>query len=40
MHGYNHVYHAERGGMNPVNRRSEFAGEPLEVQRRKYQKGF
>lgn len=39
MHGYNHVYRTERGGMNPVNRRSEFAGEPLEVQKAKISKG-
>ena len=35
MHGYNHVYGTESGGINPVNRRSEFAGEPLARQKEK-----
>ena len=39
MHGYNHVYGTDCGGINPVNRRSEFAGEPLDVQRSKIRKG-
>lgn len=32
LHGYNHKYVTEEGGMNPVNKRSEFAGVPLEEQ--------
>ena len=39
LHGYNHVYGTQHGGMNPVNRRSEFAGEPLEVQKEKIKNG-
>lgn len=39
MHGYNHVYSTKCGGINPVNRKSEFAGEPLEVQRDKIRNG-
>lgn len=39
MHGYNHVYSTECGGINPVNKRSEFAGEPLSVQKNKITKG-
>ena len=40
MHGYNHVYSTECGGLNPVNPRSEFAGEPLEVQKEKIRSGI
>lgn len=40
MHGYNHVYSTECGGINPINKRSEFAGEPLEVQKEKIFKGI
>ena len=39
LHGYNHVYNTACGGINPVNARSEFAGEPLEVQQEKIRKG-
>lgn len=39
LHGYNHVYTTNSGGLNPVNKRSEFAGEPLESQRMKIRKG-
>lgn len=39
MHGYNHVYTTNSGGLNPVNKRSEFAGVPLEVQKDKIRKG-
>ncbi|MEN6460261.1 MAG: DUF2334 domain-containing protein [Syntrophomonas sp.] len=39
MHGYNHVYSTNSGGINPVNKRSEFAGEPLEIQKEKIVKG-
>ena len=39
LHGYNHVYTTTCGGLNPVNRRSEFAGETLEKQREKIKRG-
>lgn len=39
MHGYNHVYSTTAGGLNPVNSRSEFAGEPLDIQKEKIKKG-
>lgn len=39
LHGYNHVYTTKSGGLNPVNKRSEFAGEPLEIQRKKIREG-
>lgn len=40
MHGYNHVYSTQNGGINPVNNRSEFAGESLVVQSAKISKGI
>ncbi|WP_311516628.1 DUF2334 domain-containing protein [uncultured Anaerococcus sp.] len=40
LHGYNHVYSTKSGGINPVNFRSEFAGEPLEVQKEKIREGL
>jgi Predicted deacetylase len=40
MHGYNHVYSTTSGGINPVNKRSEFAGLSLEKQKGKIQKGI
>lgn len=40
MHGYNHVYSTDCGGINPVNKRSEFAGETLDVQREKIRLGI
>lgn len=40
MHGYNHVYSTDCGGINPINKRSEFAGEPLEVQKEKIRNGI
>ena len=39
MHGYNHVYGTKEGGINPMQARSEFAGEPLEVQKEKIRLG-
>lgn len=39
LHGYEHVYCTEDGGINPVNQRSEFAGLPLEEQQRKIREG-
>ena len=40
MHGYNHVYETNCGGINPVNNYSEFAGVPLSQQREKIKKGL
>ena len=40
MHGYNHVYSSACGGLNPVNRRSEFAGVSLAEQKEKIKKGI
>lgn len=40
LHGYNHVYSTTCGGINPVNKRSEFAGEPLDKQKEKIRKGI
>lgn len=40
MHGYNHVYSTSCGGINPINKRSEFAGEPLEIQKQKIKDGI
>ena len=34
MHGYQHIYGTSKGGIFPLNHFSEFAGEPLEEQRR------
>ncbi|PAD40397.1 DUF2334 domain-containing protein [Terribacillus sp. 7520-G] len=40
LHGYNHVYASNSGGINPVNHRSEFAGLSLEDQQIKISKGM
>lgn len=32
LHGFNHVFNTKEGGINPVNRKSEFAGLPYEEQ--------
>ena len=40
MHGYEHVYNTEEGGINPVQKRSEFAGLSLKEQREKIKNGF
>lgn len=40
LHGYEHVYSTICGGNNPVQRRSEFAGHPLEVQQVKIKEGM
>lgn len=39
LHGCTHVYNTDEGGLNPVNHRSEFAGNSLAVQREKIRKG-
>ncbi len=40
LHGFNHVFETQEGGINPVNPRSEFAGVPIERQREKLRKGY
>lgn len=40
LHGYEHRYVTEDGGMNPVNARSEFAGLSYEEQAVKIEKGY
>lgn len=39
LHGYDHVYISCTGGDNPVNKKSEFAGVSLEIQKEKIKKG-
>lgn len=39
LHGYSHVFETNEGGINPVNKRSEFAGVPLERQKEKISEG-
>lgn len=40
MHGYRHLYTTKCGGLNPVNLRSEFAGETVDMQREKIKSGL
>jgi len=40
MHGFNHVYLTNDGGINPVNARSEFAGLSLKEQKLKIAAGM
>ena len=40
MHGYEHRYVTKDGGINPVNKRSEFAGLSYEEQAEKIKKGY
>lgn len=40
MHGYEHKYITKKGGINPVNDRSEFAGQPYPVQAEKIRRGY
>lgn len=40
LHGCTHVFETECAGINPVNRRSEFAGVSLERQQEKVAKGI
>lgn len=40
LHGYNHVYSSMSSGLNPMWKKSEFAGVPIELQREKIQKGI
>lgn len=39
LHGYNHVYQTDSGGLNPINKRSEFAGVKLDEQCCKIREG-
>lgn len=39
LHGYNHVYSTECGGINPIHNRSEFAGLSIEEQQWKIERG-
>ena len=40
LHGYEHLYCTENGGINPVNNRSEFAGLSLSDQKKKIKNGL
>ena len=40
MHGYEHKYETQNGGINPVNMRSEFAELPYEIQAEKIRNGY
>ncbi|OEK08457.1 hypothetical protein A8C32_03130 [Flavivirga aquatica] len=40
LHGNDHVYKTNEGGINPIHKRSEFAGLSLEEQKDKIKKGF
>ena len=40
LHGYNHCYVTTDGGINPIHKRSEFAGLPYEQQRNKILEGY
>ncbi len=39
MHGYRHIYSTDKGGNFPLNNFSEFAGKPLEEQKRMLAEG-
>lgn len=40
LHGYTHVFETEDGGINPVNKKSEFAGIDFNNQCLKIKKGY
>lgn len=40
QHGYNHVYITKEGGLNPIQRRSEFAGVKYSLQKTKIIEGY
>lgn len=40
MHGYTHAVMTDRGGLNPVQEKSEFAGLPLAEQKRRVGLGY
>ena len=39
LHGYTHMFETEQGGINPVNKKSEYAGVPYERQLKKIRDG-
>lgn len=39
LHGFNHVFKTQLGGVNPINNRSEFAGIGLETQTKMLKEG-
>ena len=40
LHGYNHCYTTENGGLNPIHNRSEFAGLTYDEQKIKIKDGY
>lgn len=40
LHGYTHVFETNKGGINPINKKSEFAGLTYECQSEKIHKGY
>lgn len=40
LHGFNHICESNSGGINPVHKRSEFAGVSLDIQRNKISSGY
>lgn len=40
LHGYDHCYISQSGGINPINSKSEFAGVPIEIQKNKLKMGY
>lgn len=40
LHGFEHVFHTQEGGINPVNYYSEFAGVSLDKQKEKIRQGL
>jgi hypothetical protein len=40
LHGFDHVYVGTAGGLVPLNRQTEFAGQPEAVQRQKIRDGW
>lgn len=40
LHGYDHCYISKSGGINPVHKRSEFAGVDIDIQNYKIRNGY
>lgn len=40
MHGFEHIFETNDGGINPVNHKSEFAGLSLDKQKKKISSGY
>lgn len=40
LHGFNHTLKPAKGGLNPVDHRSEFVSLPLEQQKKKIKEGY